>query len=92
VSHASSRDAGAHGVTTGQMVNREKAQTALARLLLERIRRDNYPSATHMAMLEQTIPPDLLGEYLTVLLTKVADDQWPSIPMLRRIQRITSSL
>ena len=76
----------------GAMVNREKAQTAVARLLLEQIRRDNYPSATHMAMLEQTIPPDLLGEYLTVLLTKVADDQWPSIPMLRRIQRITSSL
>ena len=74
------------------MVNREKAQTAVARLLLEQIRRDNYPSATHMAMLEQTIPPDLLGEYLTVLLTKVAQDQWPSIPMLRRIQRITASL
>jgi hypothetical protein len=74
------------------MVNREKAQTALARVLLEHIRRDNYPSTTHMAMLEQTIPPDLLGEYLTVLLSKVVDDQWPSVPMLRRIQRITSSL
>jgi hypothetical protein len=74
------------------MVNREKAQTAIARLLLEHIRRDNYPSATHMAMLEQTIPPDLLGEYLTVLLSKVVDDRWPSVPMLRRIQRITSSL
>jgi hypothetical protein len=74
------------------MVNREKAQTAIARLLLEHIRRDNYPSATHMAMLEQTIPPDLLGEYLTVLLSKVVNDQWPSIPMLRRIQRITSQL
>jgi hypothetical protein len=45
-----------------------------------------------MAILEQTIPPDLVGEYLTVLLSKVVDDQWPSIPMLRRIQRIASQL
>ena len=74
------------------MVNREKAQTAVARLLLEQIRRDNHPSATQMDMLEQTIPPHLLGENLTVLLTKVADDQWPSIPMLHRIQRIALSL
>jgi hypothetical protein len=74
------------------MVNREKAQTALARALLEHIRRDNYPSTTHMAILEQTIPPALLGEYLTVLLAKVADDRWPSIPMLRRIARISARL
>jgi hypothetical protein len=74
------------------MVNREKAKTAFARVLLEHIRRDNYPSATHMAILEQTIPPALLGEYLTVLLAKVADDRWPSIPMLRRIARISSRL
>ena len=74
------------------MVNREKAQTALARVLLEHIRHDTYPSTTHMAILEQTIPPDLVGEYLTVLLSKVVDDQWPSIPMLRRIQRIASQL
>jgi hypothetical protein len=45
-----------------------------------------------MAILEQTIPPALLGEYLTVLLAKVADDRWPSIPMLRRIARISSRL
>jgi hypothetical protein len=74
------------------MVKREKVQTVLARLLLEHIRRDTYPSTTHMALLEQTIPPDLVGEYLTVLLSKVVDDQWPSIPMLRRIQRISSRL
>jgi hypothetical protein len=45
-----------------------------------------------MQILEQTIPPALLGEYLTVLLAKVADERWPSIPMLRRIERISSQL
>jgi hypothetical protein len=39
-----------------------------------------------MSMLEQVIPPALLGEYLTILLKKVSDDRSPSIPMLRRIQ------
>jgi hypothetical protein len=74
------------------MVNREKAQTALARILLENIRRDTYPSTTQMSMLEQVIPSALLGEYLTILLAKVSDDRWPSIPMLRRIQRVSSQL
>ena len=74
------------------MVNREKAQTALARVLLENISRDTHPSTTQMSMLEQVIPPALLGEYLTILLKKVSDDRWPSIPLLRRIQRISSQL
>jgi hypothetical protein len=74
------------------MADREKVQTALARMLLEQIRRDNYPSTTQMALLEQMIPPDLVGEYLTILFAKVVDDRWPSISMLRRIQRISSHL
>ena len=74
------------------MVTRDKAQTVLARVLLDRIRHDTHPSTTHMSMLEQVIPPALLGEYLTILLAKVSGDRWPSIPMLRRIQRISSQL
>ena len=74
------------------MVNREKAQTALARVLLENISRDTHPSTTQMSMLEQVIPSALLGEYLTILLKKVSDDRSPSIPMLRRIQRVSSQL
>ena len=74
------------------MVDREKAQTAVARILLENIRRDTYPSTTQMSMLEQVIPPALVGEYLTILLAKVSDDRWPSIPLLGRIERISSQL
>ena len=74
------------------MVTRDKAQTAFARVLLDRIRHDTYPSTTHMSMLEQVIPPALVGEYLTILLAKVSDDRWPSIPLLGRIERISSQL
>ena len=74
------------------MVTRQKAETAYARMLLDHIRNDAHPSTTQMAMLEQVIPQELVQEYLNVLLTKVADDQWPSIPMLHRIQRVAQAL
>jgi len=45
-----------------------------------------------MEMLEQTLPPEMTREYLNVLLEKVISDKTPSIPMLRRIQRIAASL
>ena len=74
------------------MPDRQEAQTALSRLLLERVRHDTHPSATHMALLEQTMPPELAREYLNVLLEKVLSDRSPSVPMLRRIQRIAATL
>ena len=71
---------------------RDEVQTALARLLLEKVRQDKYPSATQMALLEQIIPPALIREYLNVLLEKVLNDNAPSIPMLHRIQTVAQAL
>ncbi len=70
----------------------EKAQTALARILLDKIREDRYPSYTQMSILEQTMPASLQGEYFTVLLEKVQNDSRPSITMLRRIQQLAGQL
>ena len=72
--------------------DRQEAQTAIARLLLDRIRNDTYPSSTHMDMLEQMMPPALASEYFDALLDKVADDQWPSISLLRRISRFAETM
>lgn len=72
--------------------SRDEVQTALSRFLLEKIRADKYPSSTQMNMLEQTLPPQLTREYVNVLLEKVITDQTPSIPMLKRIQRIANAL
>jgi hypothetical protein len=74
------------------MADRQEAQTALSRLLLEKVRADNHPSATQMAILEETMPPELTREYLNVLLEKVLTEKTPSTEMLRRIQRIAASL
>ena len=73
-------------------VSRLQAQTALSRVLLDRIRNDNHPSFTQMNMLEQTLPQSLHREYLGILLEKVMGEQWPSISMLRRIQRFSNQL
>jgi hypothetical protein len=73
-------------------VTRAQAQTAFARMLLERVREDNYPSWTHMQILEQSLPRSLYGDYLNILLEKVARDTNPSISMLRRIAEIIARL
>ena len=73
-------------------VSRLQVQTALSRVLLDRVRNDNHPSFTQMNMLEQTLPQSMHREYVSVLLEKVMGEQWPSISMLRRIQRFSAQL
>jgi hypothetical protein len=73
-------------------VTAQEAQTALARVLLECVRRDKYPSWTQMQILEETLPRSLQREYLNVLLEKVLSDSWPSITMLRHISQLAQSL
>jgi hypothetical protein len=68
------------------------ARAAFVRILLEKIREDKYPSSTHMAIVEQTLPAEWVPDYLEVLLEKVAEDRNPSIPMLQRIQRVLDAV
>jgi hypothetical protein len=78
--------------TKEAMMTRDEAQAEIAQVLMDKVREDRYPSATHMAMLEHLLPPDMVSEYVDVLLDKIAADRWPSIPMLQRIQRLSESL
>jgi hypothetical protein len=73
-------------------LSREQVETALAHLLLEKVRQDNYPSATDMDMLEELMPPDMVRDYVNVLLEKTLSSRWPSISILRRLQRVTQRL
>jgi hypothetical protein len=72
--------------------DRQEAQVGLARLLLDKIRTDRYPSGTQMDLLEQMIPRALASEYFDVLLEKVAVDQWPSNALLARMSRLTATM
>jgi hypothetical protein len=74
------------------VATRKEAQSALSRVLLDHVRGDNYPSNTQMTLLEESIPLDMVDEYLEILLEKVQNVQNPSIPMIRRIQRVAEGL
>ena len=69
-------------------MNSVEARAAYLQLLMERVRQDRHPSATHMTMIEQALPPQLVPDYVELLIEKVADDASPSISMLRRIARL----
>jgi hypothetical protein len=73
-------------------MNNAEARAAYIRVLLNRVREDRHPSATHMAMLEQALPAEWTSAYVEVLLEKVAEDPHPSIPMLRRIARLVDGM
>jgi hypothetical protein len=67
-------------------------RAAFARILMDMIERDRFPSTAQMEILENVIPAPLVPAYLNILLEKVMEDRFPSIPMLRRIMRVASSI
>ena len=73
-------------------LTQDDAQTWFTQTLLEKVREDRYPSTTQLTLIEETIPQEMVGDYIAVLMEKVSQDTVPSIPMLRRIQRVAQSL
>jgi hypothetical protein len=73
-------------------MTRDEARAWFVELLLDKVRQDPYPSATHLALIEESIPREMVSDYVAVLMEKAAQDTVPSIPMLRRIQRVADSL
>jgi hypothetical protein len=59
-----------------------------AAVLLARISSDKHPSAEHMALLESVADDRTLVAYILHLLKKIENDPNPSIPMMRRVQRL----
>ncbi len=73
-------------------MTRDEAQAWFVQLLMDNVRRDPYPSATQMTLIEQSLPREMVPEYLGILMEKVANDNVPSLMMLRRIQNVAASL
>jgi hypothetical protein len=73
-------------------MNREEAQGRLVQMLMDKVRSDPYPSATHLTIIEESIPQEQLGDYVELLVEKAAQDDFPSIPMLLRISRVAASI
>jgi hypothetical protein len=75
-------------------MTRDEARAWYVTMLIDKIRKDPYPSATQMKMVEVALSqtPALIPEYMDVLLEKVADESYPSVPMLQRITGIAELL
>jgi hypothetical protein len=62
------------------------------RMLMERVRRDEYPSSSDLDRIEQSITTgDELGDYLEYLFEKVNTTR-PSSQMMNRIERVLAMI
>jgi hypothetical protein len=73
-------------------LTRDEAQSWMVQTLLDKVRNDPYPSATQLQLIEESLPQELIPDYLEVLIEKAQQDKFPSIPLLRRISRVAASL
>jgi hypothetical protein len=74
------------------MTKKQQAQVAYVELLMDKVRSDNYPSATHLQMIEESLPREMVPGYVDMLIDKARQDHIPSVPMLQRIQRVTNQM
>ena len=73
-------------------MTRDEARGWFVQLLMDKVRRDRFPSVSHLDLIEGSLPREMVSDYLEVLMDKVAQDPVPSMPMLYRIQRVAESL
>jgi hypothetical protein len=73
-------------------MNRDEAQARVVQMLMDKVRADPYPSATQMSIIEELLTPELAADYVELLVEKAAKDNFPSIPMLRRISRVAATM
>lgn len=57
-------------------------------LLIDKIRRDRFPSAAMMNAVEAGASETQMRDYVGVLVQKVADERFPSTDMLKRVTRL----
>jgi hypothetical protein len=73
-------------------MTRDEAKSWLVQLLLDKVREDQYPSSTQLNLIEESILPAMIPDYMEVLMDKVAQDTYPSLSLLGRLQRAAETL
>ena len=63
----------------------DDARGALVQTLLEKVRDDPYPSSTMLDLIEELLTPEEMPSYVVFLQQRLRDEQFPSIPMLKRL-------
>lgn len=60
----------------------------MLRVLLGKAAQDEYPSATMLDMIEDMLTPDEVPAYAEMLMEKIRDDRFPSIPLMKRVMAL----
>lgn len=77
------------GSSTNQTAQGFDVRSELLRTLMSHVQDANYPSNTHLDMIEELLTEKEQPEYLQMLIGFVDDARFPSVPMLARIKRFT---
>ena len=56
--------------------------------LMARVDRDPYPSTTMLNIIEELLTPDDVPRYARLLMSKMEDEQFPSIPLINRLTQL----
>jgi hypothetical protein len=68
----------------------DQLRDRLARILLQQLSNDRYPSATAMEILDQ-LSGSTRNAYVSVLLDKIEADAYPSPDMVKRVTRLLAT-
>lgn len=60
----------------------------LLEALLMKVGEDQFPSATMLNWIEELLTPEDVPVYMELLLERVRNERFPSIPMMARIKRL----
>lgn len=64
------------------------ARHELLEALMAKIDADVYPSTTMLDMIESLLGPDDVPAYAESLLTRIRNDQFPSVSLMQRVQNL----
>ena len=65
--------------------NDNDVRQQLLDLLLDRVAEERFPSSTMLDIIEQLIAPEDVEAYGAVLMSKIEDDTYPSMSLIRRV-------
>jgi hypothetical protein len=71
-------------------VNDDQLRERFAQILISKLDREHYPSATTMALLDR-MPGRVRAAYVSVLLDKIEEDQYPSPDLMHRLMGLLAA-
>jgi hypothetical protein len=73
-------------------VDAQEARARYVEMLMDKVRRDPFPSVDQLNRIEAALTPSTAGDYLEMLLDKFSRERFPSPPMLDRIENVAAQL